>query len=90
MRHACQQALSQDSYLAAEELDILKLVRDENDGHSLRRELFQGVEELFLLWLADAGRRLIEDQDTGTAPEQPEDFELLALADCQCVDIRVR
>src|SRR5208283_128036 len=62
----------------------------EDDGHSLRRELFQGIEQFLLLRLADAGRRLIKDQDPGTGPEQPQNLELLAFAHRQSVDIRFR
>ena len=70
-----------DGDLRAELLDLLELVRDEDDAHPVRRELTQRREQEVALVGGDARRRLVEDEDVRPEPEQSRDLDLLALAD---------
>ena len=90
LRGSHQGALAQDGNPGAEVLDVLQLVRDEDDRHSLGSELFQGRKQLFLLRLADTGCRLVQDEDPGARPEKAKDLELLAFPDGERIDVAVR
>ena len=52
--------------------------------------VLQGREEFFLLRLADARGRLVEDQGLCAEPEETKDFQLLSFADRQRVHPGIR
>ena len=80
-------ALPEDDGAVAEGFDVLELVGHEEDGHALGGEALDGGEELLLLRQADSRGRLVEDEGAGPEPEEPQDLELLPLADRQGVDV---
>ena len=65
---------------------LLELVRHKDDGLALLRQPAKDRKELRPLLGGDHCRRLVEDQDTHTQPEETGDFELLALPDAQIED----
>jgi hypothetical protein len=86
---ANEHALAQDGRPRAQELDILQLVGDEDDGPPLRRESLERGKELLLLRQADSGGRLVQDQHPRAQPQETEDLQLLALSHGQRVHERI-
>jgi hypothetical protein len=66
---------------AAEGLDLLELVRDEDHDHPLVREDPKGLEELLPLGGGDPGGGLVQDQNSRAEPQKPDDLQLLPLTD---------
>ena len=63
--------------------DLLQLVRDEDDGDSLRLQLPKVPKEVIhLLWNEDGGR-FVQDQDPGPPVQHLDDLDPLALTDTQ-------
>ena len=87
---AHQRALAQDGHRGAQVLHVLQLVRDEDDGHALGGERLQGGEQLFLLRLADARGRLVEDQDPGPSQSRRRISSCWRSPDGEGVDIGLR
>ena len=86
-RLADEPALAEHGHAGAELLDLLELVRHEEDGLALGGQPAQGVEELLALGGADAGGGLVEDEHARAQPQQAQQLELLALAHGERADL---
>ncbi len=67
-------ALSHHGDPFAQLLDLLEFVRHEYDAHALSGERVKRCEELDALRSGDPGRRLVEDQDAGSQPQEAGDL----------------
>lgn len=75
-----------DGDLVGHRQHLAQLVRDEDDGESLRLELAQVVEERLDLLRYEDGGGLVEDQGAGAPVEDLEDLHALAVGDPEVLD----
>ena len=85
LRRSDERSLAEHRDAGAQELDVFQLVGHEDDRHALGGKPLQRGEQLFLLRLADAGGRLVEDQHARAEPQEAQDFQLLPFAHGQGV-----
>ena len=65
-------------------------MRDEDHRHPVGDEALEDLEQLDRLLRGQHRRRLVEDQDVGTAIERLQDLDALLLPDCDRLHLRVR
>ena len=83
-------AVAQHGHAVAERLDLVHLVRDDDDGLAVVAHAAQDGEELVRLLRGEHGGRLVEDEDVRTAVERLDDLDRLLLGHGHIVDLLVR
>ncbi len=81
-------ATAQHRHAVGDGLDLVELVRDEDDGLPLLGHRAQGLEESFGLLRSEYGGRLVHDQNARLAVERLQDLDALLLADRELPDAR--
>ena len=79
-------AAAQHRYAVGDGLDLVELVRDEDDGLALLGHRAERLEERFGLLRSEHGGRLVHDQDARLAVERLQDLDALLLADRELPD----
>ena len=82
-------ATAQHRHAVGDGLDLVELVRDEDDGLPLLGHRAQGFEESFGLLRSEHGGRLVHDQNARLAVERLQDLDALLLADRELPDPRL-
>ena len=83
-------AVAQHGHAVAERLDLVHLVRDDDDGLAVVAHAAQYGEELVRLLRGEHGGRLVEDEDLIVAVEHLEDLGALLHTDGDVLDARIR
>ena len=80
-------ATAQHRHAVGDGLDLVELVRDEDDGLPLLGHRAQSFEERFGLLRSEHGGRLVHDQNARLAVERLQDLDALLLADRELPDL---
>ena len=83
-------AVAQHGHAVAQRLDLVHLVRDDDDGLAVVAHAAQDGEELVRLLRGEHGGRLVEDEDVRAAVERLDDLDRLLLGHGHIVDLLVR
>ena len=83
-------AVAQHGHAVAERLDLVHLVRDDDDSLAVVAHAAQDGEELVRLLRGEHGSRLVEDEDVRAAIERLDDLDRLLLGHGHIVDLLVR
>ena len=83
-------AVAQHGHAVAERLDLMHLMRDDDDGLAVVAHRAQHGKELVRLLRGEHGGRLVEDEDIRAAVERLDDLDRLLLGHGHIVDLLVR
>ena len=83
-------AVAQHGHAVAERLDLVHLVRDDDDGLAVVAHAAQDGEELVRLLRGEHGGRLVEDEDIRAAVERLDDLDRLLLGHGHVIDLLIR
>ena len=81
--------VAQHGHRLADLVDLLQVMRDEQEGHALRLQLAHAPEQALDLVAVELGGRFVEDDEAGAVGEGAGDLDQLARLDLEVAGARV-